>query len=158
MKKSRVKFDDSKLQAILKKVTTDKAKGVRIGILGSGQAREDGLTNAEVGSIHEFGSFSKGIEKRSFLKDTITIKKKEIRHAIVGEIKDVSVGKKTKTLALARIGLVIEGFVIDSFNTGGFGKWAKLSLKTIAQKTKNSTKILVDTSSLKNSITSKVIK
>ena len=73
MSLGQVKVDLSKLEGI-EKALKSKYK-VRVGILGNkaAQKHEDTeLTNYELGSIHEYGSYSAGIPKRSFLLEPLS--------------------------------------------------------------------------------------
>ena len=57
--------------------------------------------------------------------------------------------------ALKTLGVVAEGTIQKAFATGGWGEWPKLSPVTIRRK--KSSKILIDTSQLRRSISSRVV-
>ena len=69
-----VKGNMDGLDKILKNVSKNLV--AKIGIFGG--SREDGETNASIGAKHEFGSFSKNLPRRSFLKDPLSLKRKDI--------------------------------------------------------------------------------
>jgi phage gpG-like protein len=147
-----MKEDFKRWKDIEKQVSTKlKAK---VGILGKTNARDGSLTNAEIGLKHEFGSFSEGIPRRSFLIDTFEEKKKDLsekaRRILLRFFKKAINYKEV----YKRLGIAGEKLVVEAFETGGFGKWKELSPVTIAKK--GSSVILVDTVQLKKSITSEV--
>jgi len=109
---------------------------------------KDGATILEVGAKHEFGSGN--IPQRSFLRTPFLIKRKEINHAVSKQFDAIINGQKPK-VALGRIGLVAVNYSRGAFASQGYGQW-----KNIAQSTKDSkgsSQVLVDTGTLKNSIT-----
>jgi hypothetical protein len=61
---SSVKLDLSGLEELKKKIATNKK--VRVGILGSGNQRDDDLGNAGIGLVQEMGSLNRNIPPRSF--------------------------------------------------------------------------------------------
>lgn len=157
MSLGQVKVDLSKLEGI-EKALKSKYK-VRVGILGNkaAQKHEDTeLTNYELGAIHEYGSYSAGIPKRSFLLEPLS------KMWGAGIIK--SSEKFAELLAENRIysffrflGFKGEEIVSDAFSTGGFGKWKPLKPETIKRRKKSKDpKPLTDTGQLARSITSEV--
>jgi phage gpG-like protein len=152
--KSRIIKDDFKG---LGKLVGSIKKGyaIRVGIFGDKTSRDDGtLTNAELGAIHEFGSYSRGIPMRSFLRMPLGTKTKQIAKE----------GKAGMTAALARgdfmkvlqnFAIACHGAVTDAFATSGFGTWAPDSKKTIARK--KSATPLIDTGQLARAIDWQVV-
>lgn len=132
--------------------------GIKIGILGNTNAREgnDGLTNAEVGVKQEFGSISENIPARSFLRMPLEKKGQQIQEAFTRPDvqKQMLAGEPEKALEL--IGAVAVGIIDDAFRTSGFGEWKPNSPVTIAKK--KSSKPLIDTRQLEQSITYQVVK
>jgi len=172
---SVVKMDINKLESLMGSL---KAKMVtEVGVLGAKAKnrkaagslisagghkkikRPSDMTNAEIGLVHEKGSLSRGIPARSFLKlpltvkssELLTVKKKLWDKYLAGE----STIQRLKE-AYRDLGLIAEKIIQEAFATGGFGRWAKLSHKTIARK--KSSAILIDTAQLRRSITSRVAK
>lgn len=177
MTQTKIKADLSGLDDLLKKL--GKGNYVKIGILGSNASTkhkvaetlitkkgkgkairfagkgEQGITNAELGLIHELGSITRNIPPRSFLRMPIEKNKnKIIQFLSTNSIKElISEGNYKKVLQ--RLGIVAEGFVQQAFETKGFGQWDENSPATI--KMKGSSSPLIDTSQLRKAITSKVV-
>lgn len=131
-----------------------KESGVKVGILGSKDNRNDGsMGNAEIGVIQEFGSLTNNIPPRSFLRMPLQKKKQQLEDALAGMQKEIVNGEVEKILA--KLGLVAENIIGDAFKTKGFGQWAPNKPSTIDRK--GSSAPLIDTGQLRRSITSKVI-
>ncbi len=141
---------------------------VRVGILaGKAQRNEAGklakggghkvskekaaMTNAEIGAVHEFGSFSRNIPKRSFLREPIFHEaKKIIKDAAAALPAAVESGKMKGVLNA--IGISALAAVQRAFASGGLGRpWEKLKPSTT--KAKRSSAPLIDTGQLRRSIT-----
>ena len=110
---------------------------------------ESPLTNVEIGFIHEYGSKSRNIERRSFLHMPLLVVKK---HAVEKEMaalwNKVSEGKMGIKTAYTRLGVFAEKVVQLAFATRGFGHWKKLMHREGSP--------LIDTGQLRKSITSQV--
>lgn len=126
----------------------------KVGILGNASGRDGGITNAEIGAKHEFGSLSEGIPRRSFLNDPLVEKRKDFVKAEAKIIADNLAEKNGIKKIFRKAGAKAEEIIQQAFATGGFGKWAPLSEKTIDQK--GSSSILIDTAQLRKSISSEV--
>lgn len=129
----------------------------KVGIFSDHAKREEGkLTNVEIGIKHEFGSFSEKIPRRSFLKEPLVLKRKELLKRIEKNIKANidKVGGAERTFAI--LGVYAEAIIQEGFATGGYGTWKPLSAKTVASK--GNSQILIDSSQLRKSIISKVEK
>lgn len=125
--------------------------------LGAGETHLP--TNAEVGAAHEFGAPARGLPMRSWLRMPInTHLQAEIAKAIVALKKEFAQAKTAKTLVgfVTRLGIAGEAVCKQSFTNGGWGQWKKLSQATLDQKT--TTQILVETTQLRESIASEVVK
>jgi hypothetical protein len=131
-------------------------KVVRVGVMGASDGRDSGGSNATVGLVQEFGSVSKKIPIRSFIRMPIEEKRDEIKERIGKEVGAVMQGKYGAKKALKRIGIEAEGVISDAFETGGFGKWAANAPSTIRQKGSAQPLIGKDVE-LSKSITSKVV-
>ena len=148
-----VKYNNSGLTNIIKGMKRDYA--ARVGILGNKNHRGDTtLTNAEIGAVHEFGSLSRNIPKRSFIRMPLEVKLPEWlrRH---GEDYFYFAEKGALDEFYEGLGLDAEVMIAEAFETGGFGTWQPDSPQTI--KRKGSDWILVDKSELRNSISSEVV-
>lgn len=127
---------------------------VKVGVLGSkGTAAHKGTTlnNATIGLIHEKGSMTRNIPRRSFLDMPLNTEgQKEIyknQKVLWSEMIKGTVKTVYKIL-----GVIGENTVHKAFDTGGFGRWAPLKPSTIRRK--RSSAILIDTRQLEGSITS----
>lgn len=148
-----VKYDNSKLKNMVDGMKHNYA--ARVGILGDKNNREDGvLTNAEIGAVHEFGSISRNIPKRSFIRMPLEVKLPDWikKH---GEDYFLFAEKGDLETFYEGLGLDAEAMIAQAFETGGFGTWQPDSPQTI--KRKGSDWVLVDTSELRNSISSEVV-
>lgn len=118
--------------------------------------KSSGLTNAELGTIHEFGSLSNNIPPRSFLRLPLEEKMKDIiDNMSKGRIQEEFENGDIKKIYQI-MGVLAEGVVQEAFATGGFGKWQPIKQSTARQK--GSSAILIDSSQLRRSISSDVIR
>lgn len=139
----------------LKSMKEMKTKHVAVGVLGedAGKTYEDGATLGQIAAIHEYGRGQN--PERSFLRMPQEFKQKDIENFIDIRFNKV-MGGESVDRALGLIGLFAVNISKEAFSTGGFGNWPALSSSTIRQK--NSSKILVDTARLMNSVHSEVRK
>ncbi|RTL04659.1 hypothetical protein EKK58_10135 [Candidatus Dependentiae bacterium] len=162
------------------KVNLDKVKdleeqlaknySVKVGILGSGNARKNtvttangkrkagkedsNITNAQIGLLQEKGSLSRNIPRRSFLMMPLQTKLPDYVSRIGNYFyQSLETGDIKKAYSMT--GLLAESIIQRAFATRGFGKWAKNSPYTIMMKGSDSP--LIDTSQLRKSITSTVV-
>jgi phage gpG-like protein len=151
------------MDAFLRMLKESRMK-VRIGILGGNataahpdaNGKPSGLTNAEIGAIHEYGKLSDpDFPVRSFLRMPLAEKfYSEMRSS--GAYRDDVVKEVLKTASfrpwLEKAGAIALGVVQDAFNTGGFGKWKPSDMRR-----KKNAQTLVETQQLRNSITYEVV-
>lgn len=156
-----VEFNAKKLFRLVKLLQKG-FPSVKVGILGSkAEQIHNGTneTNAYIGFLNEFGSFSKHIPARSFIRMPLKLyldsyiknKKSLSKEAFEKAIEE----GKTEDFS-RKVGLVAEEVIQDAFATRGFGNWKPNAPRTIAEKGSDSP--LIDTGQLRRSITSKVIK
>lgn len=153
--RSKVTIDLAGLEKIRKELGDQYF--TKVGVLGGQKNTRnegDGLTNAELAVIQEFGSNTNNIPPRSFLRMPLELKSKEIVQFLGSKtvMKAILAGDIQK--AFAALGIVAEGFIQQAFSTSGFGQWQPLKDSTV--KAKGSSKPLIDTGQLRRSITSKV--
>jgi len=136
----------------------------KVGVLGRKASRKDEMSNADIGLVHEKGSYSQKIPRRSFLEMPLTLKHKEIflkKKQFYSEvIQKILKGESPETAwkqAYTKLGIAGEAVVQDAFETRGFGNWKENRPKTILRK-KGKDSPLIDTAQLRKSITSKVDK
>ena len=130
----------------------------QVGVLGKG-GDKDAETISDYAIAHEFGSISRHIPRRSFIKDPLekhlgdeikTIKETLIKNLEANEIRK----------AVAILGLKGVEIIKKAFETSNDGEWKPLSQTTIdamTEERRKGWKILVDTGALQSSITSKVV-
>ena len=126
-------------------------EGVKSGSFGS--------TNATIGAAHEFGSLKRHLPKRSFLREPLIDHLQESLNAagVFSEATQAEIIKEKSMVPWTkRIAVLAEDVVKKAFDTGGYGKWPKLSKETLAHKTTKD--ILVETTQLRDSIISDVKK
>lgn len=117
------------------------------------------MTNAEIGLIHEKGSVSRHIPRRSFLEVPLRtqIKTNEIKaiaESILNSLAN-SISVDTMINVYKRLGALGERVVLQAFNSKGYGQWPDNSPATIRRK--GSSNPLIDTAQLRRSITSRVV-
>lgn len=127
---------------------------VKVGILSGKNARPNGTTetNASIGAKHEFGI---GVPQRSFLRVPLNDNlQKKIDKGVFTEddIKEV-VKLKSVLPWLKKIAVIAEGIVIEAFETGGDGKWPAWKNPNYKN---GGGRLLVDTGSLRDSISSEI--
>lgn len=153
MAAARVKDIDRGWKKIRKEVNrTPRKMEIIVGIQGSEAGQDNGgLTNAVLGTIHEFGAPSAGIEQRAFLRGTIEREGKKYQKLTLAAASRLSIGQGLRK-QLEVIGLVVVADIKKTFNQS-IGL-APLKAATIAAK--GSSKPLIDIGTLRDSITSVV--
>ncbi len=152
--KSSFKYDLSKLQTFVKGM--DDKHQVQVGIFGNKSSRLDtkALSNAEIGAIHEFGSFSRGIPPRSFLRMPLHTHPDQILKQVAPGAKEMLAAGK-KVMLLKRLGIACENVIQAAFASRGFGSWKANKASTIRRKKSDSP--LIDTGQLRRAIASRVV-
>lgn len=157
MQQTKIKFDLSGLENLAKQMgSTYRA---RVGILGSHAQRQQGdttLNNAELGAIQMFGSVTKNIPPRDFLRFPIELNKREIVRAMESKPVKAAVAAGDYKQVYALLGAKALEFVLEAFATSGFGQWAPNAPATIAKK--GSDRPLIDWGELRRAQTSDVVK
>lgn len=152
MKSEILKSDFNKLNEFVKGLQSGFV--VDVGILGKKSARNDtqGLTNADVGFINEFGTGK--IPKRSFLRMPIFQYSEQILEGVkkAGALRKLAAGKMIQVLA--DVGIACEAVIVQSFASAGWGSWPPNRPSTIRRK--GSSAPLIDTGQLRRSISSAV--
>ena len=168
---AKVQADVSELEKLLKSLKTNYF--LRVGILGTKAKNEhdkdSSLTNAEIGTFHEFGTSK--MPRRSFLEDSLKFKLdfntndlKPLKKLAFNTFFIQRKPQKFFTVLGAKCLEIIE----EGFATNGFGKWAPLSEAYRQRKIKKAKgkekkfaaaiNILTDTGKLRRSISFKVMK
>lgn len=145
-----VEVNISKLEDFIKALKGNPK--ARVGIMGDSDQRSDGLSNATIGAIHEFGH---GVPQRSFLRVPLIDGLNEaVEQSITPDDLTEIVDNKSLVPFIRKIGIVAEGVVDNAFMTGGNGKWPKWTTPGYQNLTG---KLLVNTEELSKSITSVVV-
>jgi len=154
--KSEVKHNLTGLNNFVKGLS--KKYYVKIGVLGKDASREGEnfeVDNAAIGAVHEFGSFSGNIPKRSFLRMPLFMKTSEILES-VRKHSQIALGTGNFRQVLVNLGIACENVIDKAFETSGFGTWPKLKNKTIKKKIGKNPMPLVNTEQLRRFIISQV--
>lgn len=135
-----------------------KTPRIRVGILGGWNARSGSKSgNASIGAVHEYGDPSRGIPQRSFLRMPIATKlNSELSKANMFNkqmLKDILEAGDFMSWS-RRVGLIAEKCVLDAFNSGGFGTWPAWKNPSYQN---NTGMLLVDSTQLRDSISSEVV-
>jgi len=107
---------------------------IQVGVFQKKDARkEEGMTNATLAAIHEFGAPEHGLAARSVLKVPISEHAKEIMESIKGKADMIVKATNIKSL-WSLVGVACEKVISRAFDTGGYGKWAPLRYETLMKK------------------------
>ena len=109
----------------------------------------DGQSVIKVGARHEYGSGS--LPRRSFLRTPFIVKEKDIENILLAMFKRVAENGLDAEKALSIVGVKAVNISQDAFTSKGYGSWQALDPQTI--KAKGSSQILIDTGTLRGSIT-----
>lgn len=141
---------------ILNKVSKELAKArkmhVDVGVIAdklTRQAYDTGKSVLEVAAIHEFGEGK--VPQRSFLRMPFELKKGILDSGIKQQFGLLLNGKLTAEKALGRVGALASNISKTAFVTGGYGQWKELKKETIRKK--GSSQILIESGTLRRSIT-----
>jgi hypothetical protein len=147
---------NSKILDEFVKTLKGKLPSVQVGILGDkthrGTDNPDGLTNAQIGAWHEFGTSK--LPVRSFLRLPLTTQLERYLEKSGAFSKDAVkevLEQRSIVPWLMKIGVLAEQIVADAFASGGFGTWVPSNMKF-----KKVHMTLVETQQLRNSITSRI--
>lgn len=144
------------LEKLLKALKTSRPPIARVGILGAEGSTQHATgapaTNAEIGAVHEFGSPTRGIPMRSWLRMPLNhYLNKQLEQAGAFTKDEAKEVVKTGSLLpwVTKMGIVAVSIVQDAFGSNGFGSWAPWKNGY----SNNTGSILVDTQQLRNSVT-----
>lgn len=139
---ANVKADLTELNRLMKMLKTQYT--VRVGIIGSNATAEhndDGITNAELGTFHEFGGTSKhGKEqppRRSFLEDPLKMKlnfNNEDMKPLKKMLWKQFFVKNAPEQFYNALGAKALEIIENAFATNGFGMWKSLSMPLFSER------------------------
>ncbi|WP_298036430.1 hypothetical protein [uncultured Campylobacter sp.] len=135
------------------KITEIMGLSVVVGVTAKSNARSDELTNADLAMIHEFGSPAHNIPERSFLRKPLINNAEAVANLAKNAIGKFIAGEMSAAEALGVIGEEAKGISKEAVTNG-----ISPALKPATIKRKKSSKPLIDTGQLLNSITYEVRK
>ena len=125
---------------------------VEVGAFGTHSNGKRSITMPDLAAIHEYGAPSRNIPERSFLRASITLNQGKYGKYLLGEVKDLLLLRTTPTKIKQVLGMQaaadVQMYMVN-------GKFTPLKAKTI--KRKGSSKPLIDTGQLRQSITYRVV-
>ena len=144
--------DLSKLQHITKQLKLAKKTAIKVGVPADVGAYKNGTKIVQVAQAHEYGL---GVPRRSFLRMPFDVEKNKLDKAIKSGYKSVLNGGDVIT-NLNKIGIMAQNISRTAFKTQGYGNWKDIKPET--KEAKGSSKILIDTGRLVQSIHYWVVK
>ena len=135
------------------KIAELKGLSVVVGVTAKSNARSDELTNADLAMIHEFGSTAHNIPERSFLRKPLINNAEAVANLAKNAIGKFIAGEISLETALGYVGEEAKGISKEAVTSG-----ISPALKPATIKHKKSSKPLIDTGQLLNSITYEVRK
>lgn len=148
---SDIRIDDTVYQRLLEQWKNLGSSTVKVGLFGKGPTPEENV--AARGAVHEFGSRDGRIPERSFERtafDGQLIQNEIFIQNLIGDMTD---GKISEETVLKKIGVMHEGQIKKQITNGTY---TDLSERTI--KKKKSSKPLIDTGIMRNSVKFKISK
>lgn len=163
---SRVEFKFNR--EILDKIKRELEKNVTvaIGVLTDAKHPSSQGGIATIAAVHEFGSKTKNIPQRSFLRLTLARRQQDFKNLLNEKqdkiLKEISEGKLTQ--AFEKLGAWWVSAVHDTFDAQGYGRWRDLAEGSYKETRKNkgnkrgkTYKLLMVTGALRRSIIHEVI-
>lgn len=114
-----------------------------------GKVYGNGMSVIQVGAIHEYGAGNN--PRRSFLRVPFDTKKDEITAAIAAQFRSVFEDGVDAKKALGLVGAEATNISKGAFRARGYGTWPDIKQST--KTAKGSSQPLIDTGTLRNSIT-----
>lgn len=136
---------------LLRSYEEAKRKHVAVGLPKEdvgGKIYGDGIRVIDVAIWHEYGFGNN--PRRSFLRTPYETKKSEMALAIHTQFKAVANGRDVDT-ALGRVGVSAANISKGAFTSRGYGQWPDIQAST--KNAKGSSQVLIDTGTLRNSVT-----
>lgn len=149
---SDLKRNLAKLRKYANAMKEAKTKSVAVGLPSEkvgGKIYGDGLSIIENGVIHEFGKGN--VPRRSFLREPFALKKDEIDDYIALQFDKVFSEGRSVDRALGLVGVYAVNISRGAFTSQGYGQWQDIEQAT--KDAKGSSQVLIDTGTLRNSIT-----
>lgn len=147
---SNIKLNTKGLQALKKQL---KDVEIKVGLPKGTPRNDEGVSLIEIGATNEFGSPAKGIPERSFIRIPLDNAKEKYFKIATKQGIDILNGKQTIDGAIEKIGIWGQTVIKKSFTNNN---WEANSQTTID--IKGSSRPLIDSGQLRQSITWEVIK
>jgi len=144
-----VKLDPA-MESMLKNINDLKTNMAVVGVISGTGTYKNGAEVVEIAQIHEFGVPVKNIPPRSFLRVPFSQDSKHIQDIMIKSFISVSENNLPVKKAYDVIGAEARNVSINAFGTSAKGQWEPLKESTI--KAKGSSKPLIDTGRLRQSI------
>lgn len=124
-----------------------------VGIPSDENSRDEstGITNAELGAIHEFGVPEKNIPERSSMRSTASEESQNLGRLAKIQISECLKGEISAHDTFATVGVYLQGKIVDKITDGDFEPNTEATVKR-----KKSSKPLIDTGQLRGAITYEV--
>lgn len=137
-------------------------KEVLVGMFNDVHKEEGGnkkrITVAQLMAIHEYGSVSRGLPARPIFAITYNKNKGDMYHYVGVMLTNILAGKRTMERGLSKIGARYEGMLKETFTRGDVKPLSPAYKKRPSgQKVDSSSKPLIDTAQLKNSVSYKIV-
>ena len=142
-----------RLKQVMKRAEQLNRMQLVVGIPNDENSREnsDGITNAELGVIHEFGVPESGIPERSFMRSTASGESENLGRLGNSQIAECLEGNASAHDVFATIGIYLRGKIVEKITDGEFEPNNENTVKH-----KGSSKPLIDTGQLRGAITYEV--
>lgn len=155
-----------RLKEVMKRAEQLNRLQLVVGIPSDENSRDEstGITNAELGVIHEFGAPEKGIPERSFMRSTASEEANNLGRLANIQIAECLKGETSAYDAFATIGAYLQGKIVEKITDGEFQpnkpETLKRKLTPVKDKkrkrAKDADKPLIDTGQLREAITHEV--
>lgn len=142
-----------RLKKIMKRAERLNRMQLVVGIPSDENSRDEstGITNAELGAIHEFGVPEKGIPERSFMRSTASEEADNLGRLAKIQIAECLRDETSAHDAFATVGAYLQGKIVDKITDGDFEPNTEATVNR-----KKSSKPLIDTGQLRGAITYEV--
>ena len=150
MRSSQTRRTDGKggVEGLRKRLLDLGLASVKVGVPGDAKESETSESLAMIARVHEFGNPARGIPERSFLRGSILFNRKKYVNAAKVLSKRALDGRATADQVYGTLGQLASGDVKEYIRNADFP-----ALKPATIRRKGSSKPLIDTGQLRQSIT-----
>ena len=142
-----------RLKEVIKRAEQLNRMQLVVGIPSDANSRDEstGITNAELGAIHEFGVPEKNIPERSPMRSTASEESQNLGRLAKIQISEFLKGETSAHDAFATVGAYLQGKIVEKITDGDFEPNTEATVRR-----KKSSKPLIDTGQLRGVITYEV--